>query len=66
MATFITVGGKQYVLWADNVEDKTVDLIPAEHCDKAGRYDVESMITYEYQYSDIDMVDGLYYHKYRD
>ncbi len=49
--------GKGFVVYSDNAEDETMDLISLDQCDEHGRYDVENITTGNYKYSEVDALD---------
>lgn len=49
--------GEIFVLWSDNVDEETVDLISLDQLNDLGKYDPESFYLEHFQYSEIDKTD---------
>lgn len=58
MNTFCRLNnGDLFVVFSDNTNDETMDLIPISDCDEYGNYDIETIICDNYAYSDIKCTD---------
>lgn len=59
MTNFVkTTDGKVHVVWSDNVDEKTMHLIPISSTWGNGQYDPESASTNIYDYEDIAIVSN--------
>lgn len=58
MHTFARLkSGEIRVVWSDNTQEETMNLISLSDCDEHGNYDIEWFVAKEYPYSEIEETD---------